>query len=383
MVILLKRKFDSLTVLAMCLCTALLTIVVMYAMVFFAIGGKEGLAFYNKLYSVKKLVEEKYVGELDWEYSSDVVSSAIVKSTGDRWSYYMTAKEYESYNQNSLNNMSGIGVTVQLDEEGRGALIISTVADAPADRAGLYENCIITSVAGQSIAGLSIYEVAQIIKFQFDEYALSYLTPDGEEINIKIKNEYIFSSPVSYVMLEDNIGYIRLENFERASAQTSISAMTELMDDGATGLIFDLRTNPGGQLSELTELLDYILPAGEIFISVDSEGNEEITYSEEGCVDIPIVVLINENTYSAAEFFAAALREYDAATIIGTPSTGKARSQQTYILEDGSAVHISTRNYLTPNRVNLADVGGLVPDIIVEAEEEKDAVLEKALEYLS
>ena len=184
-------------------------------------------------------------------------------------------------------------------------------------------------------------------------------------------------------MLDENIGYIRLENFERASAQTSISAMKQLIDEGAKGLIFDLRTNPGGQLSELTELLDYILPEGEIFVSVDSDGNEEITYSDDSCVDIPMVVLINEKTYSAAEFFAAALREYEAATIIGVPSTGKAKSQQTYILDDGSAVHISTRNYLTPNRVNLADAGGLVPDIIVEAEEDIDAALEKALEYLS
>ena len=367
----------------MCLCTALLTIVVMYAMVFFAIGGKEGLAFYNKLSSVKKVVEEEYVGELDWELASDMVSSAIVKATGDRWSYYMTAKEYESYNQNSLNNMSGIGVTVQVDEEGRGAVIISTVADGPADRAGIYEGCILTSAAGQSLGGLSLYDVGQVIKFQFDEYDMTYLTPDGEEISIKIKNEYIFSSPVSHIMLDENIGYIRLENFERASAQTSISAMKQLIDEGAKGLIFDLRTNPGGQLSELTELLDYILPEGEIFVSVDSDGNEEITYSDDSCVDIPMVVLINEKTYSAAEFFAAALREYEAATIIGAPSTGKAKSQQTYILDDGSAVHISTRNYLTPNRVNLADAGGLVPDIIVEAEEDIDAALEKALEYLS
>ena len=367
----------------MCLATALLTMVALYALVFFSIGGKEGLAFYNKLAAVKIVVEDEYVGEIDWDQAADMVSAALVESTGDRWSYYMTAEEYDSYNQRSLNNMSGIGVTIRPDEEGRGVVVASVVADGPADKAGIYEGCIITSAAGQSLGGLSVYEVGQIIKFQFDSYSLTYLTSQGEEITIDIKNEYVFSSPVSHVMLDDNIGYIRMENFERASAQTAISAINILMNDGAESLIFDLRQNPGGQLSELTELLDYILPEGEIFISVDSKGNEEVTCSEAGCVDIPMVVLIDERTYSAAEFFAAALGEYDAATIIGTPSTGKARSQQTYILDDGSAVHISTRNYLTPNRVNLAEAGGLVPDIIVELSEDVDAVLEKALEYLS
>ena len=377
-----KRKFDSLSVLAMCLCTAILTIVVMYAMVFFAIGGKEGLAYYNKLFSVKKVIEEEYVGEVDWNKASDMVSSAIVESTGDRWSYYLTAEEFENYNLISNNSMMGIGVTVAKDPEGRGVEIVSLVDGGAAHKAGIEIGYILLSIEGESLAGVDIGQVGVMVRSHEGEYTVLCLDNEGREVSIILKNEEIYTSPV-YYQLFDKIGYIRIQNFERNAAAETMVAIKKLQEQGVQSLIFDVRTNPGGQLKELTQLLDYLLPEGEIFVSVDSEGEEEIYTSNSAFVDMPMVVLIDERTYSAAEFFAAALREYEAAIIIGVPSTGKARSQQTYVLDDGSAVHISTRNYLTPNRVNLADEGGLVPDIIVEAEEGVDAVLEKALEYLS
>ncbi len=383
MVILLKRKFDFWGALALCIATAIVTLVLMSLVLFNYFGGREGVAFINKLNTVRELVEERYVGEIDWNTAADKASEAVVEATGDRWSYYMTAEEYRAYTDRSQNSTKGIGVTVTADEEGRGAYVVSVVTSSPADRAGIKPGCIITEVAGQSLAGLEISEISTIIKSMSGEYTIGFLNVEGKTQSASITNEVVYTSPVSYEMMENSTGYIRIDNFEKGAASDSIEAYEALKKEGMGALIFDVRANPGGQLYELTELLDFLLPEGEIFVSVSTEGEEEIFYSDAEFEKIPMVVLIDQNSYSAAEFFAAALREYDWATLIGQPSTGKARSQQTFRLSDGSAVHISTRNYLTPNRVSLAEEGGLVPDIQVELLGPEDDQLAKALEYLS
>ena len=367
----------------MCFLTAVLTLAAMSLILLGYCGGKEGLAFISKLNTVRAVIEEKYVGEVDWDAAADGAAEGLVSAVGDRWSYYLTAEEYLSYMDRSNNSTNGIGVTVLADEEGRGFLVISVVAGSPADRAGIKAGCILTAVAGRSIAGLDIGEVSHIIRAQSGEYIIEYLDASGNPCEATVSNEVIYTSPVEYTMLEGNAGYIRITDFEKGAAADGIAAIEDLMAQGADSIVFDVRSNPGGQLSELIDLLDYILPEGELFISVDSEGEEEIYYSGESCIDIPMSVLIDANSYSAAEFFAAALREYDYAAVVGEASTGKARSQQTFSLSDGSAVHISTRNYLTPNRVNLAEEGGLVPDIEVALDGISDTQLEKALEYLS
>lgn len=378
-----ERKNDFWRSLAMCFITAVLTIAAMSLILLNYCGGREGFGFLTKLNTVRAVVEEKYVGEVDWDSAADGASAGVIASLGDRWSYYMTAGEMESYRDRSNNSTTGIGVTVEADGQGRGFLVISVVAGSPAERAGITEGCVLTAVAGQSVAGLSIGEVSPIIKAQTGEYSIEFIDAGGQPQSALITNEVVYTSPVEYEMLEGNIGYIRITDFEKGASTDGIAAIEALIAEGADSLIFDVRTNPGGQLTELIDLLDHLLPEGELFISVDSEGNEEIYYSEAGSLELPMAVLIDANSYSAAEFFAAALREYGYASVIGEASTGKARSQQTFTLSDGSAVHISTRNYLTPNRVNLAEEGGLVPDIEVALDGVSDTQLEKAVEYLS
>lgn len=383
MVLLLNRKHNFLSAFILCFATSIATLAVVTVLFINGVGGREGLAFIEKVNTVRRIVDELYVGDVDWSAAADEVSEAIVESTGDRWSYYMTAEEYAAYTDRSQNSTKGIGVSVTLDEQGRGAYVVSVVADSPAERAGIRAGCVLTLVNGRSLAGFEISEISALIKSQSGEYEIVFLNPDGMSETAVISNEIVYTSPVSFRMEENNIGYIRISNFEKGAAADTITAFENLVEQGAASMIFDVRTNPGGQLFELTELLDYLLPEGEIFVSVSAEGEEEIFYSDEDCVNMPMVVLIDENSYSAAEFFAAALREYEYASLIGMPSTGKARSQQTFRLDDGSAVHISTRNYLTPNRVSLADQGGLIPDIQVEIIDFEDRQLQKALEYLS
>ena len=140
-----------------------------------------------------------------------------------------------------------------------------------------------------------------------------------------------------------------------------------------------MRNNHGGLLSELLKALDHLLPEGDMFVSVNEQGEETVKKSDADCVEIPMTVLVNENSYSAAEFFAAALSEYDLSSLVGTHTTGKARSQVNIVLRDGSAVHISTNSYLTPKRVDLSEKGGLAPDISVSLSKEEEAKLVSGL----
>ena len=206
----------------------------------------------------------------------------------------------------------------------------------------------------------------------------------GKSQTVTLDCTVIYTDPVTYKLMDNGVGYIQIRNFETSGGSRAVQAVDKLLDLGAKSLVFDLRDNPGGLLSELITILDHLLPQGDLFVSVDGNGKETVTQSDSVCVKVPMAVIVNGNTYSAAEFFAAALQEYDWATIVGQNTTGKGRSQTTIALPDGSAVHISSRKYLTPNRVDLSEQGGLVPDIVVApaADSEVDAQLEAAIAVL-
>ena len=174
---------------------------------------------------------------------------------------------------------------------------------------------------------------------------------------------------VTYELL-DTVGYIKIADFQAHCAQRSIEAIEDLLHQGATALVFDVRYNPGGRKSELVELLDYLLPEGILFRSVDYKGKEAIDESDGATfLDVPMAVLVNEDSYSAAEFFAAALQEYEWATVVGAPTVGKGNYQQTFQLSDGSAIAVSTGHYSTPLGKNLEGVG-VTPDKIVEVDDQ-------------
>ena len=340
-------------------------------------------AFDEKIDGVRSIISGSYVGETDWAAVADGAAEGMIEALGDRWSYYMTAEEYESYKQFSTNTASGIGVTVSADEGSGGFLIESVTEDSPAQRAGAQAGQIIVSAAGEDVRGMKTTELRSIIATQEGEFPLVVLNPDGSETTLTVSTEVIYTNPVSHELLDGDIGYVRIKNFELGAAENAEKAVEALMAEGAKSLLFDVRSNPGGRLDELIGLLDYLLPEGDIFISIGRDGDEKVYTSDSSCISMPMAALINADSYSAAEFFAAVLREYGAAVIVGEPSTGKGRSQVTYELADGSAVHISTRRYLTPRRVDLSEAGGLVPDIEVQPSTDSDAQLEEAIKYLS
>ena len=370
------KRFSALHLIILLPVTMLLTAGVLLA-VFYGIFGKEGLSLLEGLYSVNS----RFVGEYDETQVVDSALSGMVDGLGDRWSYYLTEEEYEAQNQRRTNQYVGIGVTVNYESED-GLTIVEVTEGGPAEAAGLQSGEVITAVDGFSLAGEARYEGAERIQGEEGTtVTLEVLGTDGEARTVEVTRASLDSDPVTAKMLEGNVGYVALANFYDHSADRLKEEVTRLQEEGAEALVFDMRNNGGGYLSELTEMLDFLLPEGPIFISRDRAGNEEVTQSDAACVDLPMVVLVNANTYSAAEFFAAELQEQGVAVIVGEPTSGKGYSQQTFALPHGGAMAISTGAYFTGSGTSLIGTG-LTLDREVYLTDEGDAQLEAALDLL-
>lgn len=377
----LNRPANYDRVLTSCMLTFLATLLFVVFGLMAVVGGWDNLVRTAKFAEILAVVEHTYIGEADAEKAADAGFSAMVAALEDRWSYYMNAEDYERYQERSANQYTGIGITLHVKEDG--SLEVQDVAaDSPAETAGMTVGLILKSVNGVSVQGKTVQEVSAEIQAIDGEFTILAEDAQGQEHAFTLSVGKVFSDPIAYEMLEGKIGYIRIKNFDEGCADGARRALDALLEQGAEALIFDVRGNGGGYVSELTELLDALLPEGEIFVSVNDKGREKITTSDAQCVDLPMAVLVNASSYSAAEYFAAVLREYDAAVIVGQATTGKGRSQINVPLIDGSAVHISSKRYLTPNRVDLSEVGGLVPDVALELEE-SDNQLQAAVELFS
>lgn len=371
-----KKRFSLIHLLLLVLLTVVVTVGVGLGVIYQMVG-KEGLSLLEGLH----LINEKFVGEYDEGEVVDAALEGMVEGLGDRWSYFLTEEEYEAQNQRRTNQYVGVGVTVSYASE-EGLQIVEVTAGGPAEEAGLQPGELITAVDGFSLAGEARYEDAN--KIQGEEgttVSLEVRGTDGQTRTVEVKRTKLETDPVSAEMLENNVGYVRLSNFYDRSADRLKEEVTRLQEEGATALAFDMRNNGGGYLSQLTDMLDFLLPEGPIFITRDRAGNEKVTQSDASCVDLPMAVLVNADTYSAAEFFAAELQEWGVAVIVGEPTSGKGYSQQTFELPNGSAVAISTGAYFTGSGTSLIGTG-LTLDKEVYLTDQGDAQLEAALELL-
>ncbi len=338
-------------------------------------GGFSALPSVAKYAAALRLVQQRYVGEIEPSEFTDTALAATI-GTLDRWSYYMTAEQYEDYLDYSNNRYQGIGVTVVKDAESGGFEVRSLTANGPAALAGVQIGEIITACDGVDVTGGTTEALREAIEAAYGgEVTLTLLSPDGTLRELAVSCETIQTDPVSWEKTEDGYGVIRITNFEAGMADSAIAAVDTLMEQGVAGIVFDVRNDPGGRVTELCSLLDYLLPEGDIFIQTDKSGHESVKRSDSDYVDIPLAVLVNAEAYSAAEFFAAALQEYDRATIVGEATTGKGRSQLTFSLSDGSAIHLSSYVYLTPQRVDLSETGGITPDVTETLDDEQRTLL--------
>ncbi len=334
----------------------------------------------SKLDQIEALILSRFIGEADSTAMEDAAASAMVYSLGDRWSYYLNAEQYAARQEESANAYVGIGVTIQPAADGTGFQVISVQENGSAMQAGIQVGDLIISADGQGVEGMTTPQLRSIIRGKEGTTVRLGLLRDGQELELKIVRANILVDVVTSRMLEGDIGLITIANFDSRCASESIAAIESLREAGARALIFDVRNNPGGYAHELVELLDYLLPEGDLFRTVDYTGKEDVDRSDAAFLDMPMAVLCNGESYSAAEFFAAALQEYGAGTVVGAPTCGKGYFQYTFALSDGSAVGLSVGKYFTPNGVSLAGVG-ITPDVPVEVDDDTAmAILSGSLE---
>lgn len=327
---------------------------------------------YSKLEQLEDLILERFIGEVDRTAMEDAAARAMVDSLGDRWSYYLSAEEFKDYQEQMANAYVGIGVTIQPREDGTGLQVVQVTAGASAEQAGILAGDIIIRVDGTSVADLDTSEVRNLIRGEAGSTVKVTVLRNGEEKEFTVVRKEIQTPVATHTMLENNIGLVTIVNFDSRCADETIAAIESLLEQGAQRLIFDVRYNPGGYKKELVKVLDYLCPEGLLFRSEYYNGKIEDDMSDESCLNVPMAVLVNGSSYSAAEFFAAALRDYDKAVIIGEQTCGKGYFQSTFQLQDGSAVGLSIGKYYTPGGVSLADVG-ITPDLQIDVDDETAA----------
>ena len=367
-----RQKFSLSIVIALMLMASALTLagmLVIMGMPLRTVGTRADFAReYAQLLSA---IEENFIGDFDEQAAVTASMRAAVAALDDHWSFFMTAEELAQNMDNVHNRHDGIGVNVFLDNQTGYITVVDVVRGSAAEYSGILPGDILLSVDGNDLVGESILTLREFLSRPHGETAEILLRrEDGLTETISVVFGSVFIAPIVYDMLDDDIGYIRLFNFKTGSADSFISAANDLIEAGATGFVFDMRANPGGLVTEMSDILDFLLPEGEIFILVDRNGNENITMSDPEYIDLPMVVIVDASSFSAAEYFAATLREFGFAEIVGEQTTGKSRVQRIVRLQNGAAINISFAEYLTRNRVSLHDEGGVTPDHSVALSEE-------------
>ena len=323
----------------------------------------------SKLDQLSGLIRERFIGEVDVTAMEDAAADAMVGAIGDRWSYYIPASEYQAHQDRMNNSYVGVGITVRPEEDDSAYQVLEVTKGGPAEEAGLLAGDRITAVDGVSVGEIGTGEATNRIRGEEGTTVVLTLERAGEVLSFTVERRAIQTVVATGQMLEGNVGLVTIENFDERCASETIAVVEKLIGEGAEALIFDVRNNPGGYKKELVKVLDYLLPEGPLFRSEYYDGTVNVDESDAKCLELPMAVLVNSESISAAEFFAAALDEYEAATVVGEQTIGKGYFQQSYKLSDGSAVGLSVGRYTTPKGVSLTDVG-ITPDVVVEVDDE-------------
>lgn len=326
------------------------------------VGGDLDYAEAVRYIEIKDLIEEYYINDVSRDQLGESAAAAMVNSLGDRWSTYMTADEYKTFQLSSTNEVAGAGIST-IKQGSTGFQVTMVNIDSPAARGGLNAGMLITAIDGIDVKNMDADEFRTMIRSRLNTSFEVTVSGQSDPLVVDCKRTYV--NPVSYKIERTGAGNIRVESFEAGSGEAIVKAFKDLLDQHVDKFVIDLRDNPGGLLDELQTALDYLLPQGELFVLRDKAGNEEIFTSDNLSLKTDICILVNGQTYGEAEIFAAVMQELHAATVIGERTAGRTRLQSTIEISDGSAIRLSTRSFLTPARVDISQNLGVVPDIIV------------------
>ncbi len=337
--------------------------------------------YLSTLMTVDQVIRANYLGDVNDEELKHAVIRGYLSGIGDKYCQYMTASEYDAYLEEFRGNAVGIGVNVIYDYNAKTMEIIEVFADSPAERSGILAGDFIVAVDSTRVSVTDYYDVLDLIKGDKGTSVTVTVSRDGVESDyVCVRDDVEVVTIKHRVYSKDpTIGIIRISSFAAETPNDFKSAIEDLKGQGCTKFIFDVRNNGGGELNSILKTLDYILPAGKLAYIRYASGSETSYDSNESFLDASVAVLVNENTASAAELFAAALRDYAKAgkydaTLVGDEKTyGKGVFQSMYLLPDGSAFKFTTGRYDPPCGVNYDGVG-VIPDNIVELSEEAQKI---------
>ena len=348
---------------------------------------------YQKFSEVSAIVSKYFVGDYNEKDLMDGAISGYIAALGDKWSGYYTAEEFKLISEENNNKYAGVGITVSYIEETGYYSITDLEEEGPAAKAGIGIGDIIKAVADKDVSSVSQNELVTMVRGEEGTFVkLTIEKTDGSEEVYTLERQEIYTPDITSKMLENDIGFIRIDAFDNGTEKEFDTHLDELIEKGAKGLIFDVRVNGGGYANVMSKMLDRLLPSGMIISMTSKDGQVQENMSDEACIKLPMAVLTNKYSISAAEFFAAAIQEYGVGTVVGEATGGKGYAQTSMPLSDGSALNISTYRYYTPKGNSLAGTG-VTPDVEVVLPEEalynfssltyeEDTQLQKAVEVL-
>ncbi len=328
----------------------------------------------QKMGEIADLIDQYYYEGIDQDAMVEGMYGGMVSGLGDPYSNYFTAEEYASFNESTTGVYYGIGVVLTQSADTKAVTVLHVYPGTPAEEAGVKDGDMIAKIDETEVNGQELTELVSLIKGEEGTKVCLQLAREGEGgyIETYVERRQIAVPTVQYQMLEGEVGFVQVTEFSESTSEQFDQALEELQGQGMKSVIVDLRDNPGGVLQAVCTMLDKILPEGLIVYTEDKFGNRSDYKSDAACMEIPMAVLVNENSASASEIFAGAIKDYEYGTLIGTKTFGKGIVQTIIPLTDGSAVKVTMAKYFTPKGNYIHGVG-IEPDIELEYEyQEKD-----------
>ena len=346
-------------------------------------GSGIGSEVEAKLNAMDSVMDYFYFEDVDEQKAKDSIYKAYLSSYGDKYTVYYTADEYKRLMESTNGKFYGIGAVCQLSDEG-GIILVDVYETGAGYKAGLRTGDRIVQVDGTDVTDKDLSSAVALVKGEKGTSVTLKVVRDAQTIEYTVIRDEVEIQTVSYAMTEDYVGYIRIAQFEDVTARQFEAAVEDLKSQGVKGIVVDIRNNPGGLLTSVVSMLKYILPEGLIVYTEDKAGNRrEYSGNDNQELDMPLAVLVNGNSASAAEIFAGAIQDYEKGTIIGTQTYGKGIVQTVKPLTDGSAIKLTTAKYFTPKGQDIHGKG-VTPDETVEydAASGEDAQLKAALDNI-
>lgn len=319
----------------------------------------------GKLNAIDSVLESFYFGDVDDETAKDNIYKAYLSSYGDKYTMYYTADEYKALKESTNGKFYGIGAVCQLSGEG-GVLLVDVYDNGAGYQAGLRSGDRVVNVDGRDITDMELSSAVALIKGDKGTSVTLEVIRGTERLTFSVVRDAVEAKTVSYTLLDNNIGYLSISQFEEVTTKQFKAAVEDLQSQGMKGLVIDIRNNPGGLLDTVVGMLKYMLPDGLIVYTEDKQGNrKEYKGQDNDEFNLPLAVIVNGNSASASEIFAGAIQDYGKGTIIGTQTYGKGIVQTVKPLTDGSAIKFTIAKYFTPKGQDIHGKG-VTPDIVVE-----------------